>query len=81
MPRPKPNEALTTSEQRCWNAYRAFLKEWKRAPSNRELAETLGVFPNAVRHSLGSLERKGYLEPKTITVTRLVLTWKGRQAL
>lgn len=90
----KKNLELTTGEKETWKLYNEYLEEHGHAPTVRQLAEALDIYPNAVQHRLRSLRDKGWLaERRTkVTVTRrrpitlritkttLVPTAKGKKA-
>ena len=78
MPKLTPNTKLTSSEENCLKAYRELLDHFRTEPSTKALAAALDVYPNAVRWTMDSLRRKGYLEKKPVTVMRLKLSAKGK---
>lgn len=69
------NLELTTSQKKCLVAYQKHVERHGVPPTRRGLAETLGVYPNAVTRMLQGLQEKGFIQmkprPNPLTFIRL----------
>lgn len=74
-----PNLELTTAEKDALKHYRAHVTRFGASPNIRQMADYCGVFPNAARHTLLNLARKGYLMKAPDTRIRLRLSAKGKK--
>jgi len=83
MPAPKlANLELTTRERAALAFYRSHVDEHGRPPTQRALAEHLGVYLSAAQYILRRLVDKRYLSrvSRPVTEYRLRLSPKGRKA-
>lgn len=53
---------LTESQQRVFTNIRSHVDEFGMPPTRKEVADELGIAPNAVTGHLVILQRKGYIE-------------------
>jgi predicted ArsR family transcriptional regulator len=75
------NTELTTNEHKALCFYKEFLSQYKKAPTFRQIAEHLGVYPNAARWVIDKLKEKGHLVERPVTVMRLKVSAKGKKAI
>ena len=80
MAKTTPNDELTSNDRKVLAAFRKHVEQYKCEPTTRQLAEELGVYPNAITWAFKKLRSKGYLEDKKITVIRIKLSERGKKA-
>ena len=76
----KPNHELTSIEKEAVRVYREHIDKYGAPPSLRQLGQYLNMVHSAAHHLLGRLRDKGYMQEKKVTVTRLMLSAKGKKA-
>ncbi len=75
------NTELTSNEKEALRFYADFLSRHKKAPTFRQIADHLGVYPNAARWVIDKLKEKGHLVERPVTVMRLKVSAKGKKAV
>lgn len=80
MAESKPNYELTTVEKEALRVYREHIDKYGAPPSLRQLGQYLDMVHSAAGTLLRRLRDKGYMQEKKITVTRLMLSSKGKKA-
>lgn len=78
----RKNKELTTGEREALRFYRSFAEKHGKPPTLRQLAAHMGSpYPNTAQNYIAQLEAKGFLGPRRITETRLMVTAKGKKAV
>lgn len=75
------NTELTTAEKTALAAIVKHVKAYGVMPSQRELAVALGVHYTVGQYYQRRLLEKGYLREKPVTMTRLVVSAKGKRSV
>lgn len=76
---PKPNTELTTMQKDLLRLYAEHESTYRAPPTQRWLAERLGVYQSAVAYQLKRLTMLGWLKERPITAMRLELSSKARK--
>lgn len=74
-----PNMEPTSREKQAVLFYKKHYEKFHVAPSVREMAAYLGVYPNAAHRILKQMEKKGLIEMRPVTVMRMKLSEKGKK--
>ena len=69
---------MTPAQQAVYDAVVAYIDEYGYSPSIPELAEQLGVWPNAVKDHLIRLERDGWLTRQRRIPRSIVIVKRGK---
>ena len=79
MGAPKPNTELSTLQKDLLRLYKEHETTFRAPPTQRWLADRLGIYQNAVAYQLKRLAALGWLKERPITAVQLVLSSKGKK--
>lgn len=75
----RPNTELSTTQKDLLRLYKEHMDTFRAPPTQRWLAERLGIYQSAVAYQLKRLTQLGWLKERPITAMRLELSSKAKK--